>query len=95
MSHFRWRVAPITPHPIGERSSPMLAKGPEDPREVRVDDKPESDRKRKDREKKRNCDVDDALDHTLEQTFPASDPPSTVPGPCDDHEHEEDESDAA
>jgi hypothetical protein len=38
------------------------------------------------------CDVDKALDETLEQTFPASDPPSTVPGPCAE---EEDDSQAA
>jgi len=25
-----------------------------------------------------------ALDHTLEETFPASDPPSTLPNPDDD-----------
>lgn len=24
-----------------------------------------------------------ALDHTLAETFPASDPPSTLPNPCD------------
>jgi hypothetical protein len=73
----------------------MLAKGQGNPCDVPVDEKSESERKRKDRQKSEKCDIDDALDHTLEQTFPASDPPSTIPGPCDDHEHEKDESDAA
>lgn len=27
---------------------------------------------------------DAALDHTIEETFPASDPPSTLPNPDDD-----------
>jgi hypothetical protein len=27
---------------------------------------------------------DAALDETVEATFPASDPPSTLPNPCDD-----------
>ena len=40
----------------------------------------------KDRDKVEKSDLDRALDHALEQTFPASDPLSTVPGPGDDEE---------
>lgn len=59
------------------------------PRDIPVDsEKPERSRKREDRPLGKPCDPDKALDHTLEQTFPASDPLSTIPAPCEDEDSE-------
>ena len=63
----------------------MLVNGSGDPRELADCENPENGRKPNQRDKEK-CDIDRALDHALEQTFPASDPLSTVPGPCDDEE---------
>ena len=43
--------------------------------------------KRQAREPKKVCDEDQireaAFDHTMKESFPASDPPSSIPNPCD------------
>ena len=51
--------------------------------------------RRQAKEAKKVCDEEEireaAFDHTMKESFPASDPPSSIPNPCDADALEDDE----